>query len=102
MYRLKMSLKEYERLKECLSELHLEIILELVSCDYALAKLGFVESPPCVIHVPIEEEQMEELMDELDWFDYEASEEPVWSPKGKRARRYAWMSSVFLHAEQIE
>ena len=102
MYQLKMPLKEYEKLKENLLELHPEIVLELVSCDYALTALGFAESPPCVIRVPITGEQMEALMDELNWFDYEASEEPMWSPKGKRALRYAWMSSIFLHAELIE
>lgn len=101
MYQLKMPLKEYEKMKECLAELHPEIDLELISCDYALATLGFAESPPCAIHVSLTREQMDILLDELDMFDMDTGIYPEWSLEYQKARKYAWMWPAFSSAEWI-
>ena len=66
----------YKRLKLLLFEIHPEIKLVLASCDYALASLGFVDQPPCVIHVDITQEEMEKLLDELMDFEIASVDMP--------------------------
>lgn len=102
MYRLESSLNVYQRLKQCLFEIHPEIKLVLASCDYALASLGFVDYPPCVIHVDLTQEDMEELLEELMDFEIDSVDMPELSKEYQTYVKYGWMWDIFYSAEYID
>lgn len=107
MYKLELPLDEYQRLEKCLSEIHPEINLVLVSCDYALADLGFVESPPCVIKVELTEQECEALLYELMRYEVDAFNQPddqisEKTPAYQTYVKYGWMWDIFYSAEYIE
>ena len=107
MYKLELSLDVYQRLEKCLSEIHPEINLILVSCDYALASLGFVAQPPCTIQVDMTEQECEALLDELMQYETDAYNQPDTQMLEKTLEyqtydKYGWMWDIFYSAEYIE
>jgi len=102
MYRLEVPLDVYQRLKQCLFEIHPEIKLVLASCDYALASLGFVDQPPCVIHVDLTQEDMEQLLDELMDFEIASVDMPEQSKEYQACVKYGWLWDIFYSAEYID
>ena len=101
MFKLSMSLKEYERLRQSLSEIHPEILFEVVSCDYALAALGFVSSPPCEFTVNVTNDKLEELLDELMDLEINAVGLPEHTEAYRRYQKYGWMWDVLRFAEPM-
>lgn len=99
IYKIELSLEVYEKMKQCLSEIHPEIILNLVSCDYQLASLGFVKSPPCVVEFDLTDEQMNNLLDELMELETDSVEMPKDSPEYQAYEKYGWMWSYLYYAE---
>ena len=105
MYRLDISLPTYESMKQRLSEIHPEIELELIVCDYALVTLGFVKDPPCIVHVDLTEEAYNDLMTELMDFEIaaynqpESERHPEKTPVYQQYLRYGWMWDYFYWAK---
>ena len=101
MYQLEISLDKYEKLKQCLSEIHPEIAVTLVSFDYALASMGFAEQPPCTVDVDLTEEGCRELLDELMQYEIDAyNQEGSYykikkTPQYQKYLRYGWMWDLF-------
>lgn len=109
MYRLDLPLNTYRELKQRLSEIHPEIELTLVSCDYALAALGFVDEPPCIVHFDMTEEELDDLLDdlmeyEIDAFQVDNGTQSAWekTPEYQAYVKYGWMWNVFYYAKTIE
>lgn len=108
MYKLELSLDVYQRLEKCLSEIHPEINLIFVSCDFTLASLGFAEQPPCVIHADLTRGELESLLDDLMQYEIDAYNppetqgEPERTPEDQKFIRYGWMWDIFYSAEYIE
>ena len=107
MYKLELKLDVYRRLELCLSEIHPEIKLILVSCDYALAALGFADQPPCTVHVDMTEPERETLMDELMQYEIDAFNQPDTqilekTPAYQLYEKYGWMWDIFHSAKYID
>ena len=99
MYRLKISLEVYEKLKMCLGEIRPGFNVILTFCDYALSDLGFVSSPPCIVDVLIDTKEMNTLLDELMEYETDSVDMPESSLQYKRYERYGWMYDLLLCAE---
>ncbi len=108
MYRLELSLDVYQRLKQNLAEIRPDIKLSLVSCDYALASLGFVDRPPCIINADLTKQEYESLLDELMEYEIDAYNQPIdernieKTPAYQKYVRYGWMWDVFYSAEYMD
>ncbi|MBR5429271.1 MAG: hypothetical protein IK116_01960 [Firmicutes bacterium] len=102
MYQLAVPLNVYQRIKQNLFEIHPEIKVALVSCDYALASLGFVGQPPCVIHVDLTQEGMEQLLDELMDYEIDSVDMPKQSKEYQAYVKYGGLWDIFYSAERID
>lgn len=96
MLHLEMPLNDYEKLNHCLSEIHPEILLNLVACDQALASLGFVESPSCVIEVNSTNDELDKLLGELMLFEIATVDMPCQSKEYQLLVKYGWMWDVLI------
>ncbi len=88
----------YERLKKCLSERYPTITVRLMSADYALEKLGFVETVPCVIEVGPTDDEISSVVEdalglEIDAFQLDDENSEEW----KLYERYGWLYDFFLN-----
>lgn len=90
--RIETDISTYERLKECLSERYPTITVKLLSADYALKKLGFVEKVPCVIEVVSTEDEISSVVE--DAFDLEIAAFQIDdenSEEWELYERYGWL-----------
>ena len=61
--RLLVSRTDYEYIRDCLLEVFPEVKVDVISEDYNLYKLGFVDSPPCEIEIVASKKKIEEILD---------------------------------------
>lgn len=90
----------FHLLKECLSELALDIKVELISRDPVLKALGFVAEVPCVIKVEATPEQRNEIIDLTIDLEIAAYNTPSGYPDEKSEeyrnyKRYGWLYDFF-------
>ena len=90
--KIETDIPTYQRLKECLSERYPTISVKLLSADYALKKLGFVEAVPCVIDVVATDEEIslvaEDAYDlEIAAFQIDDENSEEW----ELYERYGWL-----------
>lgn len=100
MYQLNIDRNTYERLKDLLPDFKSDIIIDLISCDINLEKLGFCKSAPCVVNIDIDKTELERIMDEImnieidyaqseDYYDY------------KKYKKYCWIWDQLNSAKDI-
>lgn len=96
--KIETNIPTYERLKECLSERYTTITVKLLSADYALKKLGFVETVPCVIEVVSTDDEISSVIE--DAFDLEIAAFQIDdenSEEWKLYERYGWLYDFFQY-----
>ena len=92
MYQLNINRNTYEKLKNLLPDFKPDIIIDLVSCDINLEKLGFCKSAPCIVNIEIN--RIEEIACTCNL--------PINSEECKRYEKYGWIWNYLFYAEQIK
>ncbi len=100
MFYLDTDIDTYIELNKLLPEVWSGVQVRLLSCDYNLQRLGFVEKPPCRVEIELTRDEMFELLDKLMDFEvnvymYDDMED---SPAYQDYCRYIWMWPVLEDA----
>ena len=96
MFYLDTDIDTYIKLNKLLPEIWSGIQMRLLSCDYNLQRLGFVEKPPCRVEIELTIDEMCDLLDKLMDFEvnvclYDDMED---APAYQDYCRYIWMWPV--------
>ena len=104
MYQLNINRNTYQKLKNLLPDFKPDIIIDLVSCDINLEKLGFCKSAPCVVNIDIDKIERDRIMDEINRIEEIACtcNLPINSEECKRYEKYGWIWNYLFYAEQIK
>ena len=100
MFYLDTDIDTYIKLNKLLPEIWSGIQMRLLSCDYNLQRLGFVEKPPCCVEIELTRDEMDELLDKLMNFEVDVYmyDNETDSPAYQDYCRYVWMWPVLERA----